>query len=57
MEVLQRYGADAVNGAIQQIMDSSEAVARKNTVIGTRGKDLLRVKGIVHLAEHPDSRW
>ncbi|CAN7587736.1 hydantoinase B/oxoprolinase family protein [Variovorax sp. LjRoot84] len=31
-ELLQRYGVDAVNGSIRQIMDSSEAVARKNTL-------------------------
>jgi hypothetical protein len=30
-ELLRRYGVDAVNGAIRRIMDSSEAVARKNT--------------------------
>jgi hypothetical protein len=32
VELLQRYGVDAVNGSIRQIMDSSEAVARKNTL-------------------------
>src|SRR4051794_36047695 len=32
VELLQRYGAEAVNGSIRQIMDSSEAVARKNTL-------------------------
>ena len=32
LELLQRYGAEAVNGSIRQIMDASEAVARKNTL-------------------------
>jgi len=32
LELVQRYGADAVHGSIAQIMDQSEAVARQNTL-------------------------
>lgn len=32
LELLERYGADAVHASIRQIMDHSEALARKNTL-------------------------